>query len=394
LDLQRLSEIVWHSLLGIVILTIVAGAAAFGISMVLPRQWEAESRLLVGSLVETDTSQLEAYQQLASTYAEVATSTPIMQRVIQRLGLSDDPKKLGERVTIRAAIGQAVVKINTTADDPTAAADLANAFASEIVRLGQPATPSGESLVTIYQPGEPPEDPSSPRILINTLIAASVGFVVGVGLAVLITMAQQARRRRTAAQISAAGVDSGPRPDVGPSWPGRAASSGYRSIAVTAVAPMPATAEPWALYAPPVPSGPPQVQASAEQSDLMPAASANGAHAAADEPTVVEVVPQDTAPASSSGIRAPRVRTKRTTDDVSDSTSAGAANSQEPPPSSRAPRTSAAYTGGQMTDLDADASDPVNGTGGPVPRTSPARGRKGPDEVAAGVKKRRSAVKR
>ena len=61
---------------------------------VSPREYESEARVLVGSLTETNLDQLQAHQQLAQTYAEVALTTPVLTRVIDRLGWAMDPTEL------------------------------------------------------------------------------------------------------------------------------------------------------------------------------------------------------------------------------------------------------------------------------------------------------------
>lgn len=215
-----------------VVAAIVAGLVAFAVSQSLPKEYDAQAGIIVGSLTATSTDELDAYERLASTYAELATSSPLLTRVIDRLGLSDDPVDLATRIDVRAS-AQGIVLIDATSTSPVEAAQIANTVAEEIVNLAQPIvvpgaspgasaapvatptptrvepTPSGASpgpsatptpaaspsptasgapttpsLASIFQPALPPADPSSPRVLLNMLIAGLLGFALGAGFAV------------------------------------------------------------------------------------------------------------------------------------------------------------------------------------------------------------------
>lgn len=202
------------------IAAVVAAGVAFAISQTLPKEYDSQAGVIVGSLTATSTDELAAYQTLAVTYAQLATSTPLLTRVIDRLGLTDDPVELETRIIVRAS-GQGIVTIDATAATPAAAAQIANAVADQIVSMAQPSVtvtllpsagptaavspsasgsprpspsptasesprPSATSLATIFQPALPPADPSSPRVLLNMAIAGLLGFVLGAGFAVFV----------------------------------------------------------------------------------------------------------------------------------------------------------------------------------------------------------------
>lgn len=163
------------------ITAVVAGGLAFLISQALPKGYDAEARVLVGSLTATSTDELDAYHRLSQTYAELANSTPLLARVVNRLGLDDDPAGLASRVDARAT-SQGILVIAATASSPAEAAEIANSIAAEVLLL---ATPSGKSasLAEVIQPAVPPDRQSSPNVLINTLVAASLGLALGIAAA-------------------------------------------------------------------------------------------------------------------------------------------------------------------------------------------------------------------
>jgi capsular polysaccharide biosynthesis protein len=159
------------------IAAVVAGGVAFLVSQALPKGYDAEARVLVGSLTATSTDELDAYHRLSLTYAELANSSLLLKRVIDRLGLPDDPAGLASRVDARAT-SQGIVVIAATAASPDEAVQIANSIAAEVLIL---ATPSGRvaSLAEVIQPATPPDHPSSPNVLINTLVAGSLGLALG-----------------------------------------------------------------------------------------------------------------------------------------------------------------------------------------------------------------------
>ena len=79
-------------------LGIVSGVLAFAISTVLPREYTATTRVLVGSLTDTSTDKLTAYQQLAQTYAQVVVTSPSVARIATAAGSDVDVETLATRI--------------------------------------------------------------------------------------------------------------------------------------------------------------------------------------------------------------------------------------------------------------------------------------------------------
>jgi succinoglycan biosynthesis transport protein ExoP len=183
-DSARLSTAVRRWWWLIFLLTLQSTVIAFVVSNGLPKQYSAEARVLVGSITDPSTDALTAYQQLAQTYSQLASTTPVLSRVIAALGLRVDPTDLAQQVDVRAPLGDTILRIDTTSGSPDQAAQLANAIAAEITIL---AKPTGQpSLATVVQPAIPPDAPTSPRIVLNTLIAAFLGLGLGIGASLLL----------------------------------------------------------------------------------------------------------------------------------------------------------------------------------------------------------------
>jgi capsular polysaccharide biosynthesis protein len=187
MDLARFVSIVLRSIRLIVVMTVMAAVAAFIISQNLPKKYQSEARVLVGSVTDPNIDLLNAYEQLAQTYAELATTTPTLTRVSDQLGLNEDPTRLALAIDVRAPAGESIVQIVATGASPAQAAAIANAVAQQLTDLGRTAT-SGVSIASVVQPALPDPNPSSPLILLNTLIVSVLGFALGVGIAFLLAI--------------------------------------------------------------------------------------------------------------------------------------------------------------------------------------------------------------
>jgi polysaccharide biosynthesis transport protein len=189
MDLVRFLGIVRRSLRLIFVVTLLVAASAFIVSTILPKSYEAEARVLVGSVTDPTLDRLNAYQQLAQTYAALATTTPVLAKAAAQIGLDEDPVKIALRVAVRAPLGQSLVRITATAGTPSDAAKLANAIAAGVVDLGRPSV-SGTSIASIVQPALEPREPASPRVFLNT----AIGVVLGIGLALAVVLVLARRR--------------------------------------------------------------------------------------------------------------------------------------------------------------------------------------------------------
>lgn len=137
MDLRHQLASLRSSLPFLVASAVLAGVLAFFVSGMLARTYEAKSTLIIGqslSAVNPDYSQLLASQQLSNTYAQLATTRPLLVNVITQLGLTDTPEELAKRVQSSAAVNSTLLTIAATDPDPDIAAAIANALAAELVK--------------------------------------------------------------------------------------------------------------------------------------------------------------------------------------------------------------------------------------------------------------------
>ena len=80
----------------IVACVLLAGGAAFLVSSALPKVYESTATLIVGQSIQSanpDLNQLLASQRLSQTYADLATTTPLLEQVIAENGLDADARR-------------------------------------------------------------------------------------------------------------------------------------------------------------------------------------------------------------------------------------------------------------------------------------------------------------
>jgi succinoglycan biosynthesis transport protein ExoP len=149
-DLRRQFAIV-RAWLPLLIATVaIAAGATYAISGALPKVYEAKARLNVGqslSAVNPDYNQLLVSQRLSTTYAEIATTRPILEAVIRQLDLGMTPEELLRRVRADAPLDSTLLTITAEDADPSRAAAIANALAEQLIA----ATPAIQGRETDLQ---------------------------------------------------------------------------------------------------------------------------------------------------------------------------------------------------------------------------------------------------
>jgi capsular exopolysaccharide synthesis family protein len=135
-DVRRQLAVIrkWFPLL--VVSLLLAAAAAFAASSLTPKSYEARATLIVGqslSAVNPDYNQLLVSQRLSTTYATVATKRPILDKVIEKLGLGVSADDLAKRVRADAPLDSTLLTLTAQDSDPTRAAAIANALADQLI---------------------------------------------------------------------------------------------------------------------------------------------------------------------------------------------------------------------------------------------------------------------
>jgi len=136
LDLRRQLVIVRRLLPLLILSVVLAGGIAFAGASLQPRVYESNATLIVGeslSASNPDYNQLLASQRLSKTYASLATTRPVLEKVISKLGLATTPDELLKKVRATAALDSTLLTITAQDGDATRAAAIANTMADQLI---------------------------------------------------------------------------------------------------------------------------------------------------------------------------------------------------------------------------------------------------------------------
>ena len=128
--------------------TVIAGAASYWFSKQQPSMYHAKVRLIVGPGLNSPNPDLNALRtggQLMQTYAELARTRPVLQAVIDDLGLATVPDRLDDYIDVKADDETQILTISAFDGDPVQASAIANAVAGMLVRLSPTGTGDAEA---------------------------------------------------------------------------------------------------------------------------------------------------------------------------------------------------------------------------------------------------------
>lgn len=172
----------WWTLL---MATWVAGIAGYLIASGITPVYESRARIIVGP-VAADIDTQRAAVSLIPTFAELATSDPLLTQVSTDLGLDVPLGELKKRVSASANQTTRVLTIRVEDTDPAAAASVANAIGSHLDALVPAAINLPEGELTTIEPAQVPTEPIAPEISLLVGLAAMAGLVGALLLVLLV----------------------------------------------------------------------------------------------------------------------------------------------------------------------------------------------------------------
>lgn len=187
IDLLELFYVVLHKWKMIVLSLLLTGACGCLISVFLiTPQYESTSVLYVLSKSTSITSlaDIQMGSSLTNDYVEVVTSRPIIEQVIQNLGLTDETyESLKDKVSIDNPANTRLLKI--TVRDPQA--DVAKAIADELADVSKSfiSIKMDQAAPTVTQYGYADGEPVTPNTVKNTVLGAVIGAVLAIGVVIV-----------------------------------------------------------------------------------------------------------------------------------------------------------------------------------------------------------------
>lgn len=203
ISLQELFSILRKSFWRILALTIVAALISFAVSSFLIKPtYQAGTQILVTPKKQEneviDAQSVQSSVTLVNTYRVIIKSPAILEQVQKEVpNAPTNVAALNNMVTVESEQNSQVINVSVQSTDAALASNMANSiaevFSSDVQKL------MSVDNVTVLSKSGIPTSPVSPNIILNTAIAAVVGFLLGVGLAFLREVLD--RRIRTEDQV-------------------------------------------------------------------------------------------------------------------------------------------------------------------------------------------------
>ncbi len=128
-DVKKYFYLFWSWTWLILLVGLLAGGAAYYISIRTTPIYQSSTKLLVSNppnIGNIDTTSLVADYNMIGTYAEMLTDTPVMQGVIDKLKLTMSPDELQSAISVKGVVDTQLLVVTVLDRNPSRAADIAN----------------------------------------------------------------------------------------------------------------------------------------------------------------------------------------------------------------------------------------------------------------------------
>ena len=182
IDLRELLAVLLSQWLLILVVTVLGGGIAFGIShyMIVP-QYESTAQLYVLSKSTSITSlaDIQTGTSLTNDYMVVVEGRPVLEQVIVNLSLNESYRSL----KLNNPSNSRILEITVRDENPA----MAKKIADEIADVGSTfiAAKMVQDAPMIIQKGYADGEPVSPNIIKNTLIGAVLGAFLAMAIIVI-----------------------------------------------------------------------------------------------------------------------------------------------------------------------------------------------------------------
>lgn len=187
IDLKELFFELVNNWVMIVISTLLVALIAFCISkFIMVPQYTSTAQLYVftKSTSITSLADLQTSTNLTNDYKVVVTGRPVLEQVIENLGLEDETYgSLADRVAVNNPSNSRIIEITVTDPNPELAkkiadeiADVGGAFISEKMDQDPPS---------VIQYGYVAQAPVSPNVMMNTVLGAAIGAFLAMAIVII-----------------------------------------------------------------------------------------------------------------------------------------------------------------------------------------------------------------
>lgn len=178
----------WKMILSITLLTTLM-VGIISIFVIAPK-YESNTKVFVGK-ERTDSkdqnynnSDIQMYQQLLKTYAEVIKTNALVEKAINASNLNTTSEEILSDMTVTPTANTQILEIKYISKDRELSKAVLDAITGEFIKTSTELIPNGN--VKVIEPAKLPDSPASPNNKMNIAIAFLVGLMISVGLSFLL----------------------------------------------------------------------------------------------------------------------------------------------------------------------------------------------------------------
>ncbi|MET4099771.1 capsular exopolysaccharide synthesis family protein [Agrococcus sp. UYP10] len=188
-------------------MTLVGGAAGFALSSATPPQFQSRASLYFALNEGTsgaDLNQGSAYtQNQMLSFARLATSSRVLDLVIDDLDLQTTPRDLARSIAVTIPQDTVILDVIATSGQPERAAAVANSVAEQlavvVLEVGADSVEGAATIsASVIDDAVAPTVQTVPNKTRDALLAAAIGFLLGVLTAFVATVADTRVRNEAA----------------------------------------------------------------------------------------------------------------------------------------------------------------------------------------------------
>jgi capsular polysaccharide biosynthesis protein len=178
----------WKMIIAITLAaTVLSGIVSF---FVIAPKYKASTKVFIGKEnsdsknQDYNNSDIQMYQQLLKTYAEVIKTTDLVEKAIDDSGVNTTSNEVLANLTVTPEANTQILEIDYISKDKNDSKELLDDITDEFIKTSRDLIPNGN--VKIVEQVRTPEAPASPNKKLNIAIAFLLGLMVSVGLAFLL----------------------------------------------------------------------------------------------------------------------------------------------------------------------------------------------------------------
>ncbi|MCD8086390.1 MAG: Wzz/FepE/Etk N-terminal domain-containing protein [Clostridiales bacterium] len=193
IDLLRLARACLKRLWFIITFSLLFGSCAYlGTTYFITPMYESTVKIYVNNSdisvgnVSISTSDLSASVQLVDVYEAILDTKDTLDVVIEKSGLDYTYSEISSMLTTSSVNDTQIFQVKVTNADPEEAALIASTIGDVLPEVIAGIIESADARVVEH--AIVPSQPSSPNVLRNTMMGAMLGFVLSVGIVVILEL--------------------------------------------------------------------------------------------------------------------------------------------------------------------------------------------------------------